>query len=218
MGGEAQWRLTSRRTEPVPGVAVSTLLSRLESGVAARARSRQWAVVLIVSLLLTMQETANQKRPASHRWAIGIFGFMTAGCVVMLLDLFRGRSGASPGPYWSLIVILSVGALALIALVLGGRRRWAYYVGSAALGIWSARSVYTVLWYLHHYITRGSSVSAPYFHLAERDQPLVVHQDVPVARQLLMVVAVGLLIWLFTRFAFGRPSRSYYGFDQREKV
>src|SRR5436190_21285135 len=94
-------------------------------------------VAWVVSLLRTMQETINQKRPASHRWAIGIFGFMTAGFVVLLLDLFRGRSGASPSPYWSLIVILSVGALALIALVLGGRRRWAYYAASGALGIWS---------------------------------------------------------------------------------
>ena len=143
---------------------------------------------------------------------------MTAGFVVMLVDLFRGRSGASPSPYWSLIVILSVGALALIALVLGGRHRWAYYVCSGALAIWSARAVYTLLWYLRHFITRGSSISTPYFHLAERDQPLVVQQDVPVARQLLMVVALGLLIWLFTKFAFGRASRSYFGFDKMEKV
>jgi hypothetical protein len=165
-----------------------------------------------------MSDITNQKRPASHRWAIGIFGFMTAGFIVMLLDLFRGRSGSSPGPYWSLLAILSVGALASIALVLGGRRRWAYYVGSVALGIWSARGVYTMLWYLHHYLTRGSSVSTPYFHLAERDQPLVVQRGVPVAKQVLMFVAVGLLVWLFTRFAFGRPSRSYYGFDRIEKV
>jgi hypothetical protein len=94
-----------------------------------------------------MPEAINQKRTASHRWAIGIFGFMTAGFVVMLLDLFRSRSGESPGPYWSILLILSVGALALVALVIGGRQRWACYVASGALVIVSARGVYTVLWY-----------------------------------------------------------------------
>lgn len=143
---------------------------------------------------------------------------MTAGFVVMLLDLFRGRSGASPGPYWSVILILSAGALALVALVIGGRQRWAYYVASGALAIWSVRGVYTVLWYLYYFVTRGSSVSIPYFHLAERDQPLVVQQGVPIAKQLMIVVMAGLMIWLFRRFAFGRASRRYYGFDQVEKI
>ena len=143
---------------------------------------------------------------------------MTVPFVVMILDFFRVRSGTSPSPYWGLLLILSFGALALVALTLGGRQRWAYYVGAGALAIWSARGVYTMLWYLHHFITRSSSVSAPYFHIAERNQPMVVQQDVPVATQLLMPVAVGLLVWLFTRVAFGRASRSYYGFDQTEKI
>jgi hypothetical protein len=159
--------------------------------------------------------TTKQKRPASHRWAIGLFGFMTAGFVIFLVDMFRGRSGVTPGPYWSLIGILTVGALALVALVLGGRRRWAYYVCSGALAIWCARGIYTMLWYLRHFVTSGSSVGTPYFHLAERNQPFVAQQHVPMSKLFGVAVIVSLFIWLFTRFAFGQPSRRYYAFDAR---
>lgn len=149
---------------------------------------------------------------------MGIFGFMTAGFAILLLGLLRGRSGVTPSPYWSQILILTIGALALGSLVLGGRRRWAYYVCSGALAVWSVRGVYTLGWYLYYFITRGGSVSTPFFHLAERDQPFVVQQHVPLGKQFLLAVMVGLLIWLFTRFAFGRPSRRYYGFDDVERV
>ena len=91
-------------------------------------------------------------------------------------------------------------------------------ITKARTAVWSVRGVYTVLWYLYYFITRGGSVSTPYFHLAERDQPFVVQQHVPLGKQFLIAVMVGLLIWLFTRFALGRPSRRYYGFDDVERA
>jgi hypothetical protein len=79
---------------------------------------------------------------------MGFFGFMTAGFALFLLRMFRGDSGVTPGSYWGLIAILSLGALAFVALVLGGRRRWAYLICSATLAVWSARGTYVALWYL----------------------------------------------------------------------
>jgi hypothetical protein len=164
-----------------------------------------------------MSETRNFKRPASHRWAIGLLAFMTAGFILLLFDLFRGRSGKSPDAYWGVIAILSVGALALAALVLGKQRRWAYYLSAGSLAIWAGRGLYTVSLFVYDLLSGGSSLSSPYFHLAERDKPFVVQQHVPWDRQLLLTVTVGLLVWLFVRFTFGRPSRIYYGFQDAEK-
>jgi hypothetical protein len=146
---------------------------------------------------------------------IGIFGFLTAGFAIFLFDLLSGRSGASASSYVRQISILAVGALVFGALVLGGRRRWAYCVASGALAILCASGVYTLFWNLHHLLTRGIEASRPYFHLAERDKPFVVQQHLPLSKQLLAVVLVGLFIWLSTRFMFGRQSRRYYGFDQK---
>ena len=81
----------------------------------------------------------------------------------MLLDFFRGRSGAAVGPRWIVILFLSIGAVALFALVLGGRRRWGYYIGSAALGIWCARGLYTVPSFFYYFITQSGEVSTPYY-------------------------------------------------------
>ena len=156
-----------------------------------------------------MTDSLKPKRPASHRWAIGILGFMTAVFIVLLIDLFSGRSGASPLPYWSLLAIHSVGAVGLVALVLGRRQQWAYYVATGSLGIWACRGVYTMSVRAYHLFFSGDSLSTPYFHLAQRDKPFAVQQHESLGRQFLMAVVVGLFIWLFIRFAFGHPSRSY---------
>jgi hypothetical protein len=58
----------------------------------------------------------------------------------------------------------------------------------------------------------------PYFHLAQSDQPFVVQQQPPLLKQLLVPIMVGLFVWLFVRFAFGRPSLSYYRFDDIRKT
>jgi hypothetical protein len=66
---------------------------------------------------------------------------------------------------------------------------------------------------LVYYFLKGNApLVVPYFHLAERDKPFVVQQHIPLATQLGMPVATGLLVFLFWRFAFGQQSRSYFGF------
>ena len=70
----------------------------------------------------------------------------------------------------------------------------------------------------YYLLFSGDSVSTPYFHIAERDKPFVVQQQESFGRQFFLVVALGLFIWLFIRFAFGRPSRSYYVFYDAEKI
>jgi hypothetical protein len=164
-----------------------------------------------------MNEITTHKRPASHRWAIGIFGFMTVGYAVFLLDIFRGRDGATLSPYWERVAFLSVGAIAFVALIFG-RRKWAYYVASWALAIWSARGFFSFLQYAHYFVVHGDLGWGPHFHLAERDQPFVESQKIPVSELPLMGLAIGLLIWLFVRFAFGIPSRRYYGFQDGQKT
>src|SRR5262245_41878122 len=164
-----------------------------------------------------MTDPLKPKRPASHRWAIGIFAFMTVAFIVLLIELFSGRSGTSPQPYLIPLVVLAIGSLGLMALVLGRRQQWAYYVAAGSLGIWVFRGVYTMS-VRAYYLFIGGSVSTPYFHLADRDKPFVVQQHESLARQFLMLVGLGLFIWLFIRFAFGRPSRSYYGFYDAQKI
>lgn len=143
---------------------------------------------------------------------------MTVGFIIFVFDLLTGRSGVSPRSYWAVIVILAVGAVALASIVLGGRSRWAYYIGSCSLGIWSIRAVYTLSWYAYRHLSGQGTPTTPYFHLAERDKPFMVPRHVSSGRELLIAILVGLMVWLFIRFTFGRPSRSYYGFPNEHSI
>ncbi|MDB6123588.1 MAG: hypothetical protein JWQ71_2581 [Pedosphaera sp.] len=167
-----------------------------------------------------MPENAKLKRPASHRWTIGITAFMTIGFVLFLINIIMGRSGATSTirQYWPVMAFLSFCALALLSLLFGGRQKWAYYVTSAFLAIWAFRGVYTSFLYAYYFIFTTSPLNTPYFHLAEQNQPFVVQQHVSGVKQIMVAVAAGLLIWLFLRFAIGRQSRSYYQFPVLENV
>src|SRR5258708_2709591 len=163
-----------------------------------------------------MPESEKLKRPASHRWAIGIFAFTTAAFVIFLIDAIAGRSGASPRRYWLPIAFLSVGALALFSLIFGGRQKWAYYVTSASLATWAVRAIYTSSLYAYNLVCHGPPLGIPYFHLLERDKPFVVQQHMTLARQIMVLVVTGLTLWLFLRFTIGRQSRNYFGFYDPE--
>jgi hypothetical protein len=167
-------------------------------------------------ILLIMSEPTKTKRPASHRWLIGICVFMTLGFAVLLIDVFSGRSGVHPSSYWPLMAMLSFFPLTLFAVFLGRRQKWVYYFAAVMLAILGCRALYVSS--LHVYsIYKKSPVVTPYFHLAQREKPLVVNQEVPVVKQILIPVATGFLILLFFRFTFGRQSLSYYGFDDINK-
>ncbi|MDR3460662.1 MAG: hypothetical protein P4N60_24800 [Verrucomicrobiae bacterium] len=164
-----------------------------------------------------MPEIKTPKRPASHRWAIGIFAFITLEFIVFLLDIVRGRPGADLSKYWIPVACLAAGALALFALVFGGRQRWAYYLTAGTFALWLVRAIYILSLYVADFISGRTGITAPYFHLEERDQPFVVQQTVPLTKQVMMAVMLGLLVWLFYRFTFGRASRSYYGFCEKKE-
>ena len=70
---------------------------------------------------------------------------------------------------------------------------------------------------VYYLLFNEGPITTPYFHLVERNQPLVVERPESLGRQILMAVSLGLFAWLFIRFTFGRPSRSYYGFCDAEK-
>ncbi len=159
-----------------------------------------------------MPQSKKNKRPASHRWAIGILAFMTVHFVVFLNDVITGRSGASPKQHVLVFAFFGVGALALFSLVLGRRKRWAYYVTSGSLAIWAGQAIYAASLLAYHILVNGGPLIAPYFYLSQRDKPFVVEEHFTMSRQVLVIVAVGLLVWLFIRFTFGHPSRSYYKF------
>ncbi len=156
------------------------------------------------------------RRPASHRWAIGIFSVMTLPFVILMVDVFSGRSGATPKQYSLILAFLSVGTIALFCLVLGGRRRWVYYVSSCSLAVWAARATYVLSLHIYYFLVGAPSVRIPYFHLLQRDKPLAVEQTVAIGRQISLAIGVGLLVLLFVRFTFGRPSRHYFGFVDGE--
>lgn len=156
-----------------------------------------------------MSQKTKLKRPASQRWAIGIFAFLTIAFVIFLIDVIKGRSGASPMKYLPEIVELSFCPLALFALLFGCRQKWAYYVTSVLLASYALNLVYRSLVSVYYVFYKGSSVSISWFNLVERDKPFVEEQDIPM---ILTPVAAGLLIWLFLRFTIGRQSRGYYKF------
>jgi hypothetical protein len=163
--------------------------------------------------------TTPGKRPASHWWVIGISGFMTLGFVCFIINIITGRASVSPiTQYWRVLAFLSCCALTLISILLGRRQKWTYYVTSALLAAYTFRAIYTSFLIARYFIFTGASYHIPYFHLAEGDKPFVVQQQISSSKQILMIVATGFLIWLFLRFAIGRPSRSYYQFKLPENV
>lgn len=147
----------------------------------------------------------------SHRWAIGIFGFISLGFVILVIDVFAGRSGATLGQYASPLLMLSVCFLVFCTLVVGGRHMCAYYITSVCLAALSLRSIYVLFLYGKYFLKGHTALSVTYFHLAERGKPFATEQHMSVARQLIVLVMTGLVTLLFLRFTFGRQSRSYFG-------
>ena len=83
-------------------------------------------------------------RPASHRWVIALFGFMTFGFALVLLRAFLDRSLDEflrlPVLVASIIGII----VAFFSICLGRRHRWVYYLASSVLIFFAARSIQAV--------------------------------------------------------------------------
>jgi hypothetical protein len=143
----------------------------------------------------TTETELRMKRPRSVKWALAFFLF---GTVVLLTvnGQWIAREGWQPflescrtDP---LMVVELVGRFAgLFVLVFGGRRPWAYWVTVIALGIFLCGLPRTI----YHQVG---------FAMAGRDAIDAVPE---------LVVLTGfsaLLVWLFYRITFGRPSRLYF--------
>ena len=159
-----------------------------------------------------MQEIDQLKRPVSHRWAIGVLAIVTTIFVIFSIDVITGRSGVSLRQNWRPIATLSLSATVLLSIVLGRRQHWAYFVTSGLLLTWIVRGFHTIYNDTRDIIFNGSSASTTYVHLVLRDKPLVVQERISIPDYILMVALLGLLVWIFVCFTFGRPSRSYYRF------
>lgn len=133
-------------------------------------------------------------KPASHRWVIGLFGFMVFGfCMILLRSLF----GRSLDDFLKLPVLLMamIGTfVALFSMCLGGRRRWVYYLNAAMLIYFAARSIQTAWVFGSHWLSAQPGRTT--LSLGE----------------MLSYVAVGVLLNLIAwRFVLGCPSRRYFG-------
>jgi hypothetical protein len=160
----------------------------------------------------------NSKRPQSHYWVIGIFGFITLGAAIFISELLIGGSSISLGSSWDRVLVFLMGGLAVFSLLLGGRRRWVYYISSVALVVWLLRLFYTWLWYFERFLSGGGTISAPDIHMFEQGQPLVTHHDLHIGRQFLFEsIGIALFVWLLVRFISGKPSRRFFGFEDFEK-
>ena len=101
-------------------------------------------------------------------------------------------------------ICMWMGFIVFLALLAGRRRRWAYYVTAVCLAAWALRAVQTALFILADLILFVD------WKLVRESNHLGYFLLI-IAGKLLMVVVAALFGWLFIRFTFGAPSRSYFG-------
>jgi hypothetical protein len=148
---------------------------------------------------------------------MGIFVLSSIWLVVFLTRWSEDPNASLSSQDRTVLLFVSMGVLALLALIAGEHRRWAYYVASAVLAAWLLRGLYVCLWNFHVLLS-GRSASEAYYHAFQKSQPLVtrVHIFHPGLRVLVILCNMCLLTWLSVRFTFGRPSRKYFGFQDAE--
>jgi hypothetical protein len=167
-----------------------------------------------------MPEAEKLKRPAAHRWVIGLLCFMMAASVIFLTDSSTGRGGANSTRYWIVLAVLCGCLFTLFCLIVGGRHRWAYYVTSGFLGILAIRGVYSLIQFLWLFAIGKSPghtlfpQNAAFSQLTASVRPFFVQQVMFFSYQLIMPGIVGLFVWTFMRFTFTHESRSYFQFKK----
>ena len=136
------------------------------------------------------------KRPACHRWALGIFGFVTFGFIVVMVAAIKTATVGNTLKFPDILAIFVLSSITFLGLIVAGRKKWAYYLGSFCLAIWCIRGVQNSYFYLAHWKTIGSKgVNGSQF-------PLTYGIMIPA-----LTIAC---LFLFWRFTFGHASRSYY--------
>jgi hypothetical protein len=142
-----------------------------------------------------MSADIKPRRPQSHYWVMGWFGFMTFSYIVILASFLAHRSGEPLGRYLGLIVWPIIYATGSISIVAGGRRRWSYYVVSACFILLTAYSIYYQTIRLYHLLSGNAPQDEPYFVVRQFAYPLLF---------------IG-WVYLAARFILGKPSRAFYG-------
>jgi hypothetical protein len=125
-----------------------------------------------------------------------MFGFTTAGFALILVNENTGRYDVSVWRFPMIAFMFMLGAMAFFALLLGRRRKFAFYITAGCLGGWVLRGIQSSFGWLA-------------YHLEHRDE--VAENGLPY--YITTPIAVGLIAWLFARFVFGQPSRRYFGFS-----
>lgn len=162
-----------------------------------------------------MPETVKLKRPSAHRWVIGFLCIMTVAFISNLADAATGRTGESLRQIWRNLAFSSGGAFALFCLIVGGRHRWAYYVTSGVLGVWTLRKIYHLLLVAWLLAFGKKPLNVNIFHFDARDQPFYSQQLMSIVNHLALPASLALIGWMFFRFTFTRESRSYFQFRKR---
>ena len=155
-----------------------------------------------------MPEAEKLKRPAAHRWAIGLLCFMTVTSVIFLTDSSTARGGANSTRYWIGLACLCGSLFTLFCLVVGGRHRWAYYVTSGVLGIWALRGICNLFLFAWLFAFGKRPAFTIYSH-PERVNPSLV-RVATLSSYVIIPLMIALTVWLFVRFTFSRESRSYF--------
>jgi len=142
------------------------------------------------------KDFSNTQRPASHWWAIGFFILTVFGSLLQLLHALGYGKPAMvvAGPHVPALPAFVVGVAALVGLFGGAHRPWGYYLTSVCLG---SRAIFSLV------------LSCQLF--SER-----IHSSVAVVLPSPGNTGIGIIVfpvlfaYLFYRYTFGRPSRSYY--------
>lgn len=136
-----------------------------------------------------------RSRPASHWYALAMLGLMTTVFALVLIKENSGKYERSVGESAMMAFMFLLGAAAFFALLIGRERKIGFYVTAFCLAALTLRSVQSSIYGLLAYLADPNAFA---------ESPMPYHLTTP--------AVAFLMAWLFVRFSFGRPSRTYFGF------
>jgi hypothetical protein len=142
------------------------------------------------------------RRPASVKWLIAVysFGFAAAGVTFlahgMRARIIQEQFGVTTPPFITLETGLQIlgSVVPLLILLIAGRREVGYWIGG----------LFLLLEVIRRWVTTASYIADGFLEAAN---------EVSFYASTILIIWLSintLLLWLFIRFAFGRPSRLYF--------
>ncbi|QIF03470.1 hypothetical protein [Roseimicrobium sp. ORNL1] len=130
------------------------------------------------------------RRPASHKWLIALCCLFT----LPLVKVLGGMMGQPDKLHFLLnqaatLFVMFMSPFILLVMLVGGRRKWAYYLVSAGLTVLTLRGLQTLL--------MVRLFGAP--------------KSVGVDTLIMGELMVGGMVYLWWRVVLGEPSRKYFG-------